>query len=469
MKRRKAGNICYPVFLVLLCWLHLAAVASEKNTVIHSGDAGIKPTATRGMVIDAGSGGSRLHVYQWKPRIFSSVPPPLSYPEANEHWTARMDPGIHTFADNLAGIEQHLAPLIDFAKVSLVGNEADFGDYPIYFKATGGMRELPVDKRDAIITQVQKYLSDKTFCPFYFRNDFARVISGEEEAIFSWTATNFLKGTLLAASHGIGEVKDVNTTYGTLDLGGASTQIAFYLPSQDILDGMFKLQIGGQKEWNVYTKSFLQFGITSARIRHMRAVAEAYISTSKPSASQSMTIEAACLHAGYSEHLTVDDDNPITGVLSNYNTAGMVMRGPAAPVPNQFATCKESLKPLMEKRQGTFCNQVYHGDCSIAGTYQPPIPHGVGNFLGTSTYKYAWTFLQLDETASLDQLEAKAAALCQYNYAELLLYYNTNAIKSDSDKMTDIIPYSCFISAYISVLLQGERIVFLLVLCLCSC
>jgi hypothetical protein len=42
------------------------------------------------------------------------------------------------------------------------------------------------------------------------------VLTGEEEAIFSWAATNFLKGTLLPASHGIGEVKGVNMTYGTL-------------------------------------------------------------------------------------------------------------------------------------------------------------------------------------------------------------------------------------------------------------
>jgi Golgi nucleoside diphosphatase len=266
------------ILLLLLIFNHF--INADKNTYIHSNSVNIKPTATRGMVIDAGSGGSRLHVYQWKPRIFNTVPPPLSYPEQNEHWTARMDPGIHTLANNLPAIGQHLATLIDFAKVTLVGYEDEFADYPIYFKATGGMRELPVAKREAVLAEVQKYLSDKSFCPFYFRNDFARVISGkyckemhinyiirlsilllgEEEAIFSWTATNFLKGTLLQASHGLGEVKGVNTTFGTIDLGGASTQIAFYLPSQDILDGLYKLQIGGQREWNVYTKSFLQFG-----------------------------------------------------------------------------------------------------------------------------------------------------------------------------------------------------------------
>lgn len=497
--------------------LNLIAIVMGQKLNIHS-SAPIKPTATRGMVIDAGSGGSRLHVYQWKPRIFGSVPPPLSYPEANERWTARMDPGIHTYANNLADVAQHLAPLIDFARVTLVGFESEFGDYPIYFKATGGMRELPVSKREAIINEVKKYLSDKTFCPFYFRDDFARVISGtrdddmievqisfllirmivigEEEAIFSWTATNFLMGSLLEASHGIGEAK-TNHTYGTLDLGGASTQIAFYLPSQDILEGLFKLQIGGQKEWNVYAKSFLQFGkriihriyrtnyhsfphfiyalpisnlpnrhvydigMTSARIRHLQATAETYVLSNKPSQSSTFAVESVCLHAGYSEVLTDDPTSPhVTPGLLPYNIRNIYMVGPSSAPNNQFLQCKAALRPLLVKQSGVFCNEVYHGDCSIAGAYQPPLPHRYGgsashgSFLGTSTYKYAWNFLQLPTTASLADFDAHAAPLCQKSYADILSYYATNNLNTDNEKMTDIIPYSCFIASYISLLLQ---------------
>lgn len=43
---------------------------------------------------------------------------------------------------------------------------------------------------------------------------------------------------------------------------------------QDILANLFKLQIGGQKHWNVYTHSFLQFGLNSARLRMHTKVAE---------------------------------------------------------------------------------------------------------------------------------------------------------------------------------------------------
>jgi hypothetical protein len=164
------------VLLVLCLWY--ASIFRRIAATLISSSANVKPSATRGMVIDAGSGGSRLHVYSWLPRIFSSIPPPLSFPEANEQFTARMDPGIALYADNPMMVKNHLAPLIDFAKAALIGRDKEFGDYPIFFKATGGMRELPQEKRDRIIEYVRMYLSDKSFCPFFFRNDFARVISG---------------------------------------------------------------------------------------------------------------------------------------------------------------------------------------------------------------------------------------------------------------------------------------------------
>jgi hypothetical protein len=40
---------------------------------------------------------------------------------------------------------------------------------------------------------------------------------------------------LLPASEGTGTVIDPTLTYGALDLGGASTQIAFFEPNEDIM------------------------------------------------------------------------------------------------------------------------------------------------------------------------------------------------------------------------------------------
>lgn len=213
--------------LICLCLLRPSYAATESNP----DDLSIKTSTTRGLVIDAGSGGSRLHIFNWAPRVFDSLPPPISFPTTEELWTARMSPGIATLV-GLEAVSAHLAPLIDFARSSLVGFEDDFDDIPIFFKATGGMRELPPAEREKIMVFVRILLSDKSFCPFYFHDEMARVISGEEEAIFSWAAVNFLFGTLLLDSQGSGEASPTNGTLGTVDLGGASTQIAFFVPSQ---------------------------------------------------------------------------------------------------------------------------------------------------------------------------------------------------------------------------------------------
>lgn len=156
-------------------WRTLAANTPE--------NAQIKPTISRGIVIDAGSGGSRLHVYQWEPRVFSTSPPPLSFPKGNEKWTARRSPGIAAFSEDINGIAGHLAPLMAFAKDALKDDAANYGDIPIYFYATGGMRQLSSKKRDKIIDAVRKFMKNDIQCPFFFKSDFARVISGEYGAV----------------------------------------------------------------------------------------------------------------------------------------------------------------------------------------------------------------------------------------------------------------------------------------------
>ncbi|CAN0522061.1 unnamed protein product, partial [Laminaria digitata] len=73
-----------------------------------------------------------------------------------------------------------LAPLVDFAKEILKDHEEDWGRFPIYLKATAGMRQLSYNDREAILRAVRDFLGDHKTCPFYFQFDQARVISGEE-------------------------------------------------------------------------------------------------------------------------------------------------------------------------------------------------------------------------------------------------------------------------------------------------
>lgn len=107
----------------------------------------------------------------------------------------------------------------------------------------------------------------------------------------------------------------MNSTYGTIDLGGASTQIAYFLPSQDILEGLYKFQIGNQKIWNVYTKSFLSFGVNSARTRHLTGIVDNYLYSLGSSAS-SNAVAANAIAAPAGASAAADKVVPMTAVAS---------------------------------------------------------------------------------------------------------------------------------------------------------
>ena len=79
----------------LLLWLVAHAAAKSKYDVVDRDDA-----TTFGILIDAGSTGSRVHIYQWEKRDFNTLPPPLSLPLTSERWTERIKPGLSDYNDD---------------------------------------------------------------------------------------------------------------------------------------------------------------------------------------------------------------------------------------------------------------------------------------------------------------------------------------------------------------------------------
>lgn len=136
----------------------------------------------------------------------------LSFPNTNSRWTDKYLPGLDYLAqyqDDKVLEEKlvnYLSPLVEFAKTTLNGKNDQWQDFPIYLKATGGLRTLPRVQRVRLMKYVRKFFHNRTCNPFSFEDERARVISGEEEAIYGWTAVNFIKGTLIEQSKGTGTV-----------------------------------------------------------------------------------------------------------------------------------------------------------------------------------------------------------------------------------------------------------------------
>lgn len=97
-----------------------------------------------------------------------------------------------------------LEPMVQFAKDVLTDHEKNWEKFPIYLKATAGMRELSYKDREAILAVVREYLGNPETCPFFFTFDQARVISGEEVwglamvVAFAFVGLNASIGVLLS-------------------------------------------------------------------------------------------------------------------------------------------------------------------------------------------------------------------------------------------------------------------------------
>jgi hypothetical protein len=296
------------------------------------------------------------------------------------------------------------------------------------------------------------------FCrnnPFRFDSEEqARIISGEEEAIYGWTAINYLMGTLLENDIGFGAVEQPNRTFGALDMGGASTQISFYEPSEDVVANLFKMQVAS-KHWNVYAHSFLYFGANLSRERLSARI----VFDTDTSHSVAVTGTAPAL---YVNPCLAHDSLPIPftskirfredGIES---WLGMSATGKDMPPysvtlspdadGDNFNKCHNLAVTLLRKESNAWCDFAHGGDCSYAGIYQPHLPRQsphFGDFFAFANYLHIWKFLRLDIRSSVLELKEAAEKVCSLSWKELNDYNNGRTGHLDD------LPNYCFLATY---------------------
>jgi GDA1/CD39 (nucleoside phosphatase) family len=289
----------------------------------------------------------------------------------------------------------------------------------------------------------------------YF-NRHARVISGEEEAIYGWTAVNFVKGSLIKNSKGSGSVMGANYTYGVLEMGGASTQIGFFEPYGDIMANLFKLQLGAAKHWNVYTHSFLYFGINGA---YDRLNARLYAASENTNGTD---IYNPCLPGGseyrFTSRVYMQPNGTLLPLSSQDNASIIEAEMYSAVMRNtnkrgDFDHCAEFVNRLLRKEANAWCDFAHDRDCSFAGIYQPPLPvnyEDFGEFIATSNFYDIWSFLQLRPRSSLLELKDGARRICSSSLKELTAYNDRlNSPVSDSDELTAMCFRATFAASFL--------------------
>jgi hypothetical protein len=171
--------------------------------------AAAPPSAARSfaVVFDAGSTGSRVHIFK-----FSSEKGQLVLLEDT---FKQLTPGLGDagWAADPQRAAASLQPLLDSA-LHTVPKELQ-GVTPVELRATAGLRLLPGSQADAILEAVRGLLLTT---PFKLAADGISIMNGEDEGAFAWMTLNYLLGLT---------GKPVDEVVGAVDLGGGSMQQAF--------------------------------------------------------------------------------------------------------------------------------------------------------------------------------------------------------------------------------------------------
>ncbi|KAI9683003.1 MAG: Golgi apyrase [Bathelium mastoideum] len=328
-----------------------------------------------GVILDAGSSGTRIHIYRWlnnaRARQDSSTDELQSLPQivTKKHWTKKTKPGISTFGQNAAAVgTEHLAPLLAHALDHIPAHEVE--NTPIFLLATAGMRLLPKAQQTAVLQSICTYTRATTNFILPDCDLHIQVIPGETEGLYGWIAANYLLGGFDQPNlidHG-----NDHHTYGFLDMGGASAQIAF-APNQtetekhaeDLKLLRMRTVDGAALEYKVFTTTWLGFGANQARQRYVAELEEA-----SPDAKE---LPDPCLPAGLKlkkDGQTIEPGSPEDEGIE-----------PTLIGTGQWDECLRKTYPLLEK--DVPCSDE---PCLVHGAHVPSIDFHVNHFVGVSEY-----------------------------------------------------------------------------------
>lgn len=202
----------------------------------------IATTQHYAIIVDAGSSGSRLHLFQYERNA--------NLPIIHDIFTEKNSTPLASFANNPLNAGSSLKPLLD-SVVKKLADENISEMVPIAVLGTAGMRLLTQTEQKAIYKNVTDYLLDTYSFPV--KN--VKTLSGKKEGLYDWLEVNYLKNNF----------QKNKKTLGSIDMGGASTQIAFETHDPHFPKDEEHVTVN-HKKYLVFSKSFLGLGLDQSRM-----------------------------------------------------------------------------------------------------------------------------------------------------------------------------------------------------------
>lgn len=345
-----------------------------------------EPACNHLVLIDASSSSSRAYTFEIERPDGGGLPTAVRALSI-----VKTEPGLASFKGDAARAGASIAAL-------LAADDGPLKKVPEKCRArtaagamaTAGMRNLESEEggqaaADAIFAAVKQAMADAGFDA-----RFAGTISGQQEALYGW----------ITANHLLGHLTGDGPTVGALDLGGASTEIAF-VPA-DAAAATISAKFG-DKTFAVYAMSYGNYGQDVAR-----------------------------------RHLNVPPCDP-KGLGKGTG---------------KYGQCVSKLEASVKARScpGASCGLASPGDPKNVGVVQPKLPEGM-KFYATSAYHYTRKFLELPEQTTPAALREAAGGpkggtgFCGLKWADI-------TAKFTGESQPHLETY-CFSAAWIDVLLRN--------------
>jgi len=236
-------------------------VATSLKTPSAGGEEGagatsVSATDKYAVVIDAGSTGSRVHVFEFDAKDM----------RLRKDTFEAIKPGLSAYADDANAAADSLKALMKIAMDAVP--ESARATTSIQLRATAGLRLLPGQAAKDILAACAKLFASY---PFMRDENSISIMDGADEGAYQWLTMNYLLGNL-APSHAPAATSPDSAnniaTVAAVDLGGGSVQLAYQVTPETARKApngyVSKLKALGST-FDVYTRSHLGHGLMAAR------------------------------------------------------------------------------------------------------------------------------------------------------------------------------------------------------------
>ena len=328
-----------------------------------------------------------------------------------DHWML----GLSSFADNPEAVGAYLRPLLSHARDHIPPSLHK--DTPLFLLATAGMRLKSPQQQAQILQETCRFLSMHSNFKIEESSESGpcgssvRIITGEEEGLFGWIAVNYLMDGFTGSS-------EDRTTYGFLDMGGASTQIAFepslenQRKTNNLVDVRLRLLGGEEIHHKVFVTTWLGYGTNQARERYVGKTITEYDSSLLEDENEEEDtqhrVPDPCLPKGL-----VLTESPVHATTP---ASAHLMKSHQLIGTGSFEECLKQTASLLNTSQ-----PCPDSPCLMNGVHVPPIDFSVSHFIGVSEYWYSSEHIfGLGGAYDVVQYERAASEFCSNTWNGIL-------------------------------------------------